>query len=748
MSTSVIGQAVTRIDGKLKVTGRATYAVEHPIENVAYGVAVASTIGNGRIKNIDAAEAEKMPGVLAILHHGNIEKLYHPAGSLEESSRPGESRPPFEDENIYYWGQYVALVVAETFEQAQDAASHVRVEYDAKPPEMRLDATAHSAMGQRGPSDKGQSAAMNYSRGQADTAFNQAEVKLDETYVTPVETHNPMEMHGTIAVWNKDQDKITLYESSQGVVNHHNVASQVLGMPLESIEVISPFIGSGFGCKLFPWPHSWVAAVGARRVKRPVKFAVPRALMFTTVGHRPTIQQRIRIGAGTDGKMISLRNEILQSTSKVDRFLEDCVDPTAMLYSCQNVAARQQEVALNTGTPTPMRGPGRTPALFALESAIDELAVKLNLDPIEVRLRNYAEQDEGSNLPWSSKHLREAYQRGAERFGWSRRNPKVGSMTRNGEILGWGMATCTWPGHQRGAEVRVRLLADGTARASCATQDIGTGTYTVFAEIVSDKTGVPVEKVHVILGDSSLPPGPTSGGSSATASVIPAIVKATENAVQAVLKAAAANPNSPFRAADPKTLKMTAGRVHMQDKPPDSGIPFQEILMASKLAGLDGHAKTDSTPEQKKYSIHSFGAHFCEVSYDPEIVRLRVTRWLTVIDGGRMINAKTARNQIQGSVTMGIGMGMLEETVYDQRTGQPINNNFADYLVAVNADVPDVEVEFLDYPDTILNEYGARGIGEIGLTGCASALTSATYHATGVRVREVPIRIEKLLATS
>jgi xanthine dehydrogenase YagR molybdenum-binding subunit len=479
-----------------------------------------------------------------------------------------------------------------------------------------------------------------------------------------------------------------------------------------------------------------------------VKFAVPRALMFTSVGHRPTIQQRIRIGASSDGKMVSLRNEILQSTSKVDKYLEDCVDPTAMLYGCPNVAAQQLEVALNTGTPTPMRGPGRTPALFALESAMDELAVKLNLDPIEVRLRNYAEQDEGSNLPWSSKHLREAYQRGAERFGWSQRNPKVGSMTRNGEILGWGMATCTWPGHQRGAEVRVRLLADGTARASCATQDIGTGTYTVFAEIVSDKTGLPVEKVHVILGDSSLPPGPTSGGSSATASVIPAIVKATENAVQAVLKAAVATPSSPFHAADPKTLKMTAGKVHVQDKMPDSGIPFQEVLTAAKLAGLDGHAKTDSTPEQKKYSIHSFGAHFCEVSYDPEIVRLRVTRWLTVIDGGRMINAKTARNQIQGSVTMGIGMGMLEETVYDQRTGQPINNNFADYLVAVNADVPDIEVEFLDYPDTILNEYGARGIGEIGLTGCASALTSATYHATGVRVREVPIRIEKLLARS
>ncbi|HEX4783609.1 MAG TPA: xanthine dehydrogenase family protein molybdopterin-binding subunit [Candidatus Sulfotelmatobacter sp.] len=735
MSTTPIGQPVTRIDGKLKVTGRAPYTLEHPMENVAYGVAVASTVGRGKIKHIETAEAEKMPGVLAILHHGNAEKLYRPAGSLEESSRPSESRPPFEDENVYYYGQYVALVIADTFEQAQDAASHVRVEYDAQRPVVRLD-----------DGEKQSKASANYRRGDFDSAFQQAEVKLDETYITPIEVHNPMEMHGTIAIWDEEHDKFTLYESSQGVVNHHNVASQVLGMPPESIQILSPFIGSGFGSKLFPWPHSWMAAMGARRVKRPVKVAVPRQLMFTTVGHRPTVQQRIRIGANHDGKLLAFSNEVLQSSSQVDDFLEDCVDATAMLYSCPNVNGLQHQVSLNTGTPTPMRGPGRTPALFAIESALDELAEKLNLDPLEIRLRNYAETDESTGHPWSSKHLREVYQQGAERFGWGKRNPKIGSMTHNGEILGWGMATCTWPAHQRGAEVRVRLLADGTARASCATQDIGTGTYTVFAEIVSDKTGLPVDKVQVVLGDSALPPGPTSGGSSATSTVIPAIVKATENAIQAVLKAAVKTPNSPFEKADPKTLNMTAGRVHDQNKSPESGVPFEQILTAAKLVGLDGHAKTDGTPEQKNYSTHSFGAHFCEVSFDPEIFRLRVTRWLSVIDGGRMINQKTARNQIMGSVTMGIGMGLFEEAVYDQRTGHPINNNFADYLVAVNADVPNVECIFLDYPDKIMNEYGARGIGEIGLTGCASALASATYHATGLRVRELPIRIEKLMA--
>lgn len=742
-SNSPIGRPVTRIDAPKKVSGTAPYAIEHKMANLAFAAAVSSSIANGRVTSIDTAEAERMPGVLAILHHGNIGQLYRPASPFEEMSRPGESRPPFEDENIYYFGQYVALVVADTFEQAQDAAAHVKVTYEAKKPIVRFNQSP--VQSQAGGSDANTPPPKeSYSRGNAESAYQQAPVKIDFTYITPVETHNPMEMHGTVAAWNGD--RLTLYESSQGVVNHHNVASQVLGMPLESIDVISRFIGSGFGSKLFPWPHSWLAAMAAKKVGRPVQFAIPRSLMFTCVGHRPAVEQHIRLGATPDGKLTALMNDVRNDTSFIDEFLEDCVDPTSMLYSCPNVAAEQRQVRLNIGTPTPMRGPGRTPALFGLESALDDLAIKLNIDPLEVRLRNYAEKDESSGKPWSSKHLREAYQTGAEKFGWSRRTPKVGSMRNGKEIVGWGMATCSWPAHQRPAEVRVRLLADGSARASCATQDIGTGTYTVFAEIVSDRTGIPVDKVNVILGDSSLPPGPTSGGSAATASVVPAIAQATDSAIQATLKAATAAKDSPFAKADPKGLKLTRGRVHEADQSPDTGIAFQEILAMNRLSGLDGHAKTSETEEQKKFSTHSFGAHFCEVSFDPDVLRLRVTRWLTVMDAGRMINEKTARNQIVGGVVMGIGMALLEETVYDPRNGKPINNNYADYLVAVNADVPDIDVIFLDFPDKVMSEYGARGIGEIGLTGCASALAMATYHATGIRVRELPIRIEKLIA--
>jgi xanthine dehydrogenase YagR molybdenum-binding subunit len=732
--STVIGKEITRVDGILKVTGAAQYGVEYTLENMAWGVGIGSTVAAGKIARIDSSAAEKMPGVLAVLHHGNTEKLFRAANSFEEGSRPGESRPPFEDDQVYYYGQFVALVVADTFERAQAAADHVTVKYDARTPDVSFDKLE--------PKDP---PAVKEERGSVDEALANAAVKLDVTYETPLETHNPMEMHGTIAHWTKD--KLTLYETSQGVVNHRNVAAEMLDLPRESVQVISRFIGSGFGSKLFPWPHSWLAALAAKQLKRPVKVSVPRSMMFTTVGHRPFTRQHIKLGASAEGKLTAFQHEILQPTSMVDDYVENCAEATNMLYSCPNVRAVQHIIHKNIGTPTPMRGPGRTPSLFGIESAMDELAVKVNIDPLEVRLRNYAEQDEGSKKPWSSKHLREAYQTGAEKFGWSQRNPKVGSMTKGQEILGWGMATCTWPATRHNAEVRVSFLADGTVRAVCATQDIGTGTYTVFAQIISDRTGVPLDKIRVLLGDTALPPGPTSGGSAATATVIPAIAKATDQAVHAVLQVAALTAGSPFEKADPKTLKMSAGMVHREGQAPEGGAAFADVLKLRRLSGLDGSAKTEAAPESKQFSMHSFGAHFCEVAYDPEIVKLRVSRWLTVIDGGQIINAKTARNQILGSVVMGIGMAMLEETIYDPRNGKPVNNNYADYLVAVNSDIPDIDCIFLNFPDTKLNEYGARGIGEIGLTGCASAVTSAVYHATGVRVRELPVRIEKLMKT-
>ena len=742
MSSSIIGASMTRVDGPLKVTGAARYAVDHPLENMAYGFPVASTVGSARIAGIDTSEAARMPGVLAILHHGNTDPLFRPAGHFEQNSRAGEVRPPFEDDQVYYYGQFVALVVANTLEQAQAAAARVRVDYQTQPPVVDLAA----APAPQGPPR------IHYTRGDAAQAFDSAPVRIDQTYILAPETHNPMEMHATIAAW--DGDHLTLYETTQGVVNHHHVISEMLGVPYDRITVLSPFCGSGFGGKLFPWPQSLLAAVAAKRVQRPVKVQITRGLMFTTVGHRPLTQQRMRLGAKQDGTLVSIQHDVLQPTSLVDTYVEGCTGVSTMLYSCANVEASQQLVPMNIGTPTPMRGPGIVPGLFPLESAMDELAIQLNLDPLALRLKNYAEQDESyqPSRAFSSKRLRECYQTGAEKWGWSQRTPQVGSMRRNGEILGWGMASATWHAGRGSATVRVRLNADGTARASCATQDIGTGTYTIFAQVVSEKTGIPVDKIQVVLGDSSLPDGPTSGGSTATATVLPAIAQATLGVIDRVIAVAQQTPGSPFHASsstpgvDPPRLAMTAGRIHAADQPPESGVPFQQILVSARLAALDAEARTaPDLADAHKFSAHSFGAQFIEVAWDPDIARLRVSRGLTVIDAGRIINKKAGRNQILGAVVMGIGMGIFEETLYDPRNAKPLNNNFADYIVATNADIPELDCIFVEYPDLHVNEYGARGIGEIGLAGIAPALAMAVYHATGVRVRKLPVRLEDLM---
>ncbi len=731
---SLIGKAVPRIDGPLKTTGSAKYSADFDLPGLVYGVPVCSNISSGRIVRLDTSDADRMPGVLEIYHHGNVRQLYRPVPG-DKHARVDETRPPFEDEVIYYGGQYVAVVIAKTLQQAQAAAQTVSVSYEARKPNVTLDL-----------SDGFQHLKVANERGNAEGAFAAAPVKIDYTYVTPIETHNPIEMHASTASW--DGKKFTLYETTQSLINHQNAMAQMLGVPKENVTIIMRFLGSGFGGKLWPWPHSALAAMASRDLNRPVKLVVSRRMMFSNVGHRPRTQQRIRLAATPQGKLLSLQHDYVNDTSMVDDIGENCGEATPYLYSTANLRIRSSMVKRNLGTPTAMRGPGAVPGLYALESAMDELAIHLKVDPLQLRLINEPEKDESTGNPFSSRHMKECLTLGADKFGWSKRNPQVGSMRQGNLILGWGMSSCSWVASRQPCTATVQINDDGTVRVSCATQDIGTGTYTIFAQVVNEKLGVPLHRIKVELGDSSLPPGPLSGGSMVTGSVLPAIAEACEEASKTLFTIATRTLGSQFASEGAGGLKLTNGRVHKKDQPAETGIPFEQILKTAKVRGAPGEGKSGAEtddPKSKKFSLHSYGAQFVEVTWDPGIAQLRVSRVVSVIDGGKIINLKTARNQVEGAIVMGIGMGLLEETHYDKRTGTPVNNNLADYMVATNADCPEIDVTFLDYPDLVLNQYGARGVGEIGLAGVAPAITAAVYHATGVRVRDLPVLIEDLL---
>jgi xanthine dehydrogenase YagR molybdenum-binding subunit len=731
---SIIGTPTPRIDGPLKTTGAAQYAADFHFDRMAHAVPVSASIASGRITSIDTSAAEQMPGVLLVLHHGNIGPLYRTVPG-DDNATNSEVRSAFEDETVRHWGQYVAVVVAETLEQATAAASSVRVEY--APQQANLRPSLDDYNGKRKSVSK---------RGDADAAFASAPVKIDATYITPNETHNPIELHASVAVW--EGDYVTLYETSQGVVNHRAVMAQVLGLPIENVRVVTRFLGSGFGGKLFPWPHTAMTAVAARKLDRPVKLSLNRRMMFSCVGYRPRTEQHIKLGASTDGKLVSLRHDYLNLTSQLDDFEEGCGEATPYIYSVAHLEVTGGIVRRNVGAPMYMRGPGAVPGLYALESGMNELAWELKIDPVQLRLINDAKKDESTNSEFSSRHMAECLQVGAKKFGWEKRTSAIGSMRRDGKILGWGMGAASWVALRLPCTASVEFCANGRLCVRCATQDIGTGTYTVFAQMLSSKTGVPLDRIDVILGDSALPDGPMSGGSMVTGSVLNAISNGANSAIQKLQKLAAATEGSPYRDAKLENVSFSDGRIHAKDQSPQNGLHFADVLKMARLNGLSAEGKTQASwedPKAKGFSLHSYGAQFAEVEWDPGIARLRVSRVVTVIDAGRIINPKAAANQIEGAVVMGVGMGLLEETIYDQRTGQPINGSMADYLMATCADAPNIDVTFLDYPDPIMGEYGARGVGEIGLAGIAAAITDAVYHATGVRVRELPVRIEHLL---
>jgi xanthine dehydrogenase YagR molybdenum-binding subunit len=728
-SVTFIGQARARIDGPLKVTGTARYTSDHNFPGMLYAVPIGATVAKGKITAIDTARARQMPGVRAVLERGDLPPLKKLTPDFAEALMLDEPRPPFHDDVVRYYGQYVALAVADTFEQAKAAADTVAVTYAAETPNVDPHLIAAETK-------------VASERGNAEKAFAAAAATVDAQYDIAPETHNPIETHATVATW--DGDELTLYETSQGVFNHRNVLADMLGLPRNKVRVIAKFIGSGFGSKLWPWTQSPLAAAAAIKLGKPIKLVLSRPMMFHAAGHRPRIEQRVRLGAGRDGKLVALQHDYVNATSILDDYEENCGEATPHMYSVPNLRVTSGLAKRNIGTPTSMRGPGAVPGMFATESAMDELAIKLGMDPIELRLINEPEIDEGLGVPFSSRHLKECLTLGAEKFGWSKRDAKIGSMQRDGKALGWGMAACSWIAARFDCSAAVELRDDGTVRVASASQDIGTGTYTVMAQVVADALGIPIERVAVDIGDSSLPPGALSGGSMLTASLIVAIGAAITAAGEALIAQARAGRNTPFGGVDAKKLRFDRGRV----TDGSATMAFDEALRALEVKAVSGQGSGEATfgvEGKPKFSSHSFGAHFVEVTWQAEIARLRVSRVVSVIDAGRIINPLAARNQIEGAVVMGIGMALFEGTEYDARSGAPVNASLADYVVATNADVPALDVHFIEYPDFNLNALGARGIGEIGLAGVAPALTNAIYHATGVRVRELPLKLESLL---
>ncbi|MDQ2908498.1 MAG: xanthine dehydrogenase family protein molybdopterin-binding subunit [Candidatus Eremiobacteraeota bacterium] len=734
---SEVGRDRTRYDADQKTQGRARYAADEPVRNVAHAMLVQSTIAAGRIRTIETTRAQEAPGVLAVLTYRNAPRLQSPPFSFMDGITPANHIAPLQSDAISYAGENVAVVIAETFEQARAATELVAVTYDSRQPSVSL-ATGTERFDP--PDFMGDP--LQVDRGDVERALRNAEVMLEATYETPVENHNPLEPSATVALW--DGDELTLYDATQGVTFSQKTIAAILGLPAGNVRVISRFVGGGFGCKGFVWPHSVLAAVAARHIGRAVKLVLTRRQMFTSCGHRSDTRQTIALGAARDGTLQAIRHDTILHTSFVGDFYEPAGLTTRFLYLCPNVAVAHHVVRLNVGTPTPMRAPGETPGTFALESAMDELAAKLALDPLALRVRNHAEKDEESGLPFSSKHLLECYRRGAERIGWERRVSEPRQRREGEQFVGLGMATATYPGYRSPASARVGLTRDGGAFVESGTQDIGTGTYTIMAQVAADELGLPFERIECRLGDSKLPRAPVSGGSQSAASVMPAIVEAARAVRARALESATRDVRSPLHGLDSHEIEIVDGRLCARSEP-SRGTTYAEIVARTDAETLE--ASNDATPGDvaEHYHVQSFGAQFAEVRVDEDLGRMHLSRFVGIFDCGRILNRKTARSQMLGGITQGLGMALSEETIFDPHAGRIINDDLAEYHVPVNADVGAVEIDFVEEPDYAFNPLGIRGIGEIGITGVAAAIANAVYNATGTRIRRLPILPERLL---
>ncbi|HEX4339749.1 MAG TPA: xanthine dehydrogenase family protein molybdopterin-binding subunit [Polyangiaceae bacterium] len=732
---ALTGQGLDRVDGKLKVIGGAEYSSDVPVANVAHAVILGSSIATGKLAPLDIDAAKAVPGVLAVLTPENAPKL--PGASAKGPSNDRVLQF-LQDDVVHYDGQPIAVVVADSLERAQHAASLIGVKYSAAEPTVSLTNTGDVYKPEKLTRD-----ATDSTRGDFDAAFAEAPLKVDVTYTTPVQSHNPIELHSTVAVWQGD-DRLTVYDASQGVYGVKRKLMRLFGLSDDKVRVISHFLGGGFGCKGAAWSHVPLAVMAAKVVGRPVKLVITRQQMFAFVGHRPPTSQHLSLGATAEGKLTAMRHDLLAHTSRFDEFVEGCAVVTRSLYSCPNVRTSHRLVRLDVATPTFMRAPGESTGNFALESAMDELAYAAKMDPVALRLANHAERDEDASKPWSSKSLKECYARGASHFGWSRRNATPRSMKDGKVLVGWGMATATYPAHQSAASVSAVVRADGTALVRTGTQDIGTGTYTIMTQIAADALGMSMDKVRFELGDTTFPESPMSAGSQTAASTGPAVRRAGLEARRQLAELAIGDARSPLHGLSVDDLDVSDGALVAKSNPSRRD-PYTELLARNQRTELAASGKASETEDRKKYSLRGFGAQFAEVRVDPDLGEVRVSRLVGAFAAGKILNAKTGHSQLMGGMVWGIGYALTEQTRYDARDGRVITRDLADYLVPVNADVPAIDVLFVDEVDPHVNELGAKGIGELGLTGVVAAIGNAVFHATGKRVRDLPITIEKLL---
>jgi CO/xanthine dehydrogenase Mo-binding subunit len=734
---SLVGAGVDRVDGPLKVTGAAPYPSDFDFPNIAHAVLVRSTIAAGRIRGIDTSAAQAVPGVLSVITHQNAPRLARgPDTWYGDDVPPGRSPPaPLQDDRILHYGQFVAVVVAETAEQATAAARLVKVDYELTEPLLDLNDTRAVLLTNPWHFDM--------LRGDVAAGLADADVRFEATYTTAVNTNNPLGLFATVAVW--EGGALTVHDSTQWPPNVRTNLATVFGIPEGDVRVLAPFVGGGFGAGVRVWPHVVLTALAARTVRRPVKLVLTRPQMFTAVGHRPDSVQHIRIGATRDGELVALDHEGTSSVALEDDNLELIAFGTAGAYACPNLATRDQQVRLNIPCPGFMRAPGSAEGNFALESALDELAYTLGIDPLALRLRNYAEVQPQFGLPWSSNALRDCYARGAERFGWSQRIPEPRSMRDGRWLVGYGMAGVTFHWYQAPCQARATLHRDGTAVVRSAATDIGTGTYTVMTQVAADALGLPLHRVRFDLGDSDMPVAPLAGDSGLTVALGPAVSAACQELVQAFLDVVGDDVGSPLHGCRREDVAVSDGRIYRIDDPA-RGETYTDILARHELAELtvDGTSAPPQPQDVGMWPAGAFAAQFVDVRVDPDLGLIRVARVVSAVDGGRILNEKLARSQIIGGIVGGIGMALLEETVSDAGSGRIANATFGDYLVPVNADVPDLDVIFVGEPDR-LNPIGVKGIGEVGLVGVAAAIANAVFHATGVRVRDLPITIERLL---